>query len=169
MTLGYDWHPSGRHTATVSLPPMPEKDDYRVRVISTWNPLHYDESDAPFTITGGAVRVHLPNGSETWRAGSQEFVHWQTSLPFAGTVVSLALRNAAGRVANLGESWASNGEGVELVTVPVVPTGSDYVVRAVSSWVPEFFDDSEAPFTILGTDSVAADSAADSANWAFYE
>ncbi len=69
--LGYDWHPEGRGAAAVYLPLVPFGEDYRVRVVSMWAPELFDDSDAPLTITGGAVLVIWPNGGETWLAESE--------------------------------------------------------------------------------------------------
>ena len=150
-TLGYDWDPSGQHTATVYLPLMPEKDDYRVRAVSTFDPDLFDESDEPFTITGGAVKVHAPNGGETWHVNTRQPVHWQTSLPFAGSGVDMELWNDQDLISDLGSAWDPDGEAVELLFVPdTIPSGDDYRVRIISAWAPELFDESDAPFTIFG-------------------
>jgi len=151
MTLGYDWDPSGQHAATVYLSLMPEKDDYRIRVFSTFNPELFDESDEPFTIIGGAVKVHAPNGGETWNVNTLQPVHWQTSLPFAGNGVDIELWNDQCMVSDLGSAWDPDGEAIDLLFVPdTIPSGDDYHMRTISAWAPELFDESNAPFTILG-------------------
>jgi hypothetical protein len=110
--LGVDWEPGGHNTASVYLPLMPEGDDYTIRIVSLWNPLLADRSDAPFSIEGGAVRVWLPNGGESWASGTVQWVHWQTSTAFAGTAVGVELWNESTLVADLGTSWDPDGGGV---------------------------------------------------------
>ena len=151
VTLGYDWDPSGQHTATVYLPLMPEKDDYRIRVVSTFDSDVFDESDEPFTITGGAVKIHTPNGGETWSVNTLQPIHWKTSVPFAGRSVDMELWNGHGLARDLGASWDPDGDALELYLVPeTIPNGDDYRIRIISTWAPELFDESDAPFSILG-------------------
>ncbi len=61
------------------------------------------------------------------------------------------------------------------MNVPAGPTGPDYRVRVISAWAPEMFDDSDAPFTILGPPADAGpgdggeENAIDPACWMMYE
>ncbi len=149
-TLGYNWDPRGLHTTEVYLPLVPKASDYRVQVVSTWDSQHYDLSDEPFTITGGAVRLHLPNGGEVWNARTLQTIHWKTGLVTAGTGVEFELRATQGKVAELGFAWDPDGEDVNQIFIPNVPANSDYRVHITSTWAPELFDESDASFTILG-------------------
>jgi hypothetical protein len=147
--LGVDWSPDGENRREVYLPLLPEADDYRMRVVSLWDPTLFDESNAPFAVTGGAVRVHAPNGGETWPAGSLQWIHWQANTDFAGSAVALELWNAGVKVADLGTSWDPDGEGALIVVVPDVAAGEEYRVRAISLWDGQHQDFSDSPMTIL--------------------
>ena len=166
-SLGYDWDPDGENTAPVYLPLMPEAGDYRLRVVSTWDPSLRDDSDAPFTITGGAVKVHAPNGGETWNVNTLQPVHWETSLPFAGSSVDIELWNDQGLIHDWGSPWNPEGQAIEMLFVPeTITAGDDYRVRVTSTWAPELFDQSDAPFTILGGPER---NAVDALRWTLYK
>ena len=170
-SLGHDWDPDGLGTTEVYLPLVPAGSDYRVRVISTFDPSLLDDSDEPFTITGGAVRVLAPNGGETWQVGSTQAIHWQTNPMIAGRGVVFELRDVEGPVVALGHDWDPDGESLTLIRVPDVPNGSNYRVRVTSAWAPEMFDTSDEAITIIGTDPGGGDreNAADPLGWTLYE
>lgn len=156
---------------------MPVGDDYRVRAVSTWDSRYYDESDNPFTIAGGAVRVHSPNGSVAWQAGSIQTIRWQTVVESAGGGVKLELWNETGKVADLGFGRYPDGEDFSTVVVPDAPGGNDYRVQVISTWDPELYDESDAVFNIVngddtgngtGGDSQPKRSAVDPALWVLY-
>lgn len=146
--LGSHWQSDGCGTCQFYLPLLPERSDYRVRTVSAWNPALWDESDAPFTITGGPLRLCAPNGGETWTAGTRVWVWWEANPDIAGTAVRLELWRGGAKVANLGEDWQPDGAGVCMVTVPAAAPGSNYTVRAVSLWDENYKDASDAPLTL---------------------
>ena len=99
----------------VYLPLVPEGTDYRVRAISLWDPMLEDESDQPFAIHGGPLRVFMPNGGDTWQSGAQEPVWWKANPYYAGTARAVGTaRRGGAKVADLGLDWAADGEGVIL-------------------------------------------------------
>ena len=148
--LGPGWDPSGEGSTPLYLPLVPERADYRIVIQSSWDPTLTDTSDAPFTITGGPVRVGSPNGGEVWTVGTLQAVHWSTGVPFAGTALSLELWNTQGKVADLGQVWNASGDGLNWPLVPLVVNGNDYWIKAISLWNANYSDMSDAPFTIVG-------------------
>ncbi len=170
-SLGYGWDRDGLETTEVYLPLVPAGSDYRVRVISTFDPSLFDDSDEPFTITGGAVRVLAPNGGETWQVDSTQAIIWQTNPLIAGTGVVFELRDMEGAVAALGHDWDPDGESLTFIRVPDVPSGSNYRVRVTSTWAPEMFDTSDEAVMIIGTDPGGGNqgNAAGPRGWILYE
>lgn len=111
------------------------------------------------------VQVLSPNGGQTLRGGDALTVHWKTDLLVAGTAVRLELWNNNKRVAILGDGWNPLGEGETSVLVPLLPEGSDYRLRAASSWAPELYDEADAPFTILANPNAAVEAG----EWTLYQ
>jgi hypothetical protein len=50
--LGFGWNPLGSGMSWITVPPVLSGSDYRIRLISTWEPDLWDESDATFSILG---------------------------------------------------------------------------------------------------------------------
>ena len=48
--LGFGWDPNAGREDIITVPNVPDGSNYRVRVISTWEPTLFDISDEPFTI-----------------------------------------------------------------------------------------------------------------------
>ena len=174
--LGYGWNPLGEDVDEVYVPLVPTGDDYRVRVISTWNEELFDDSDAPFMISRDPVLVVEPNGGEVWEALSRGRIHWKNNRLVAGTAVFFELHDDLGKVADLGTAWDSDAEDVTEVIVPLVPVGSDYRVRVISAWDSTLSDESDAPFRIIGGPrtgesggSEAGEASVDPASWEVYE
>lgn len=169
--LGYDWNPAGQGQRALYLPLLPTREDYRVRVVSTWDQRLFDESE-PIAISGQPLLVITPNGGEAWRPGSLQQIHWKSNTWIAGTGVSLELWQSGQKVADLGQDWDSDGESVRTVLAPLLQEGTNYRVRVISTWLPELFDESDQDITILR--SPAAQPAAGSQSsvegeiWALY-
>jgi hypothetical protein len=147
--LGYGWDPDGETTTTLYLPLVPERADYRIRAISTWDPALKDDSDAGFSILGGPVRVEWPAGGEVWRVGSLQEIQWLTNPLISGNAVGLELWRRGQWKAFLGVDWDIVGHGVYSFRVPAVASGTDYTIRATSLWQPEWFGESAGFVTII--------------------
>ncbi len=174
--LGYGWNPMGEDINEVYVPLVSTGDDYRVRVISTWNEDLFDDSDEPFMISQAPVLVVDPNGGEVWEALSRRSIHWKNNRLIAGTAVFFELVDDHGKVADLGTAWDNDAEDVTEVIVPLVPRGSDYRVRVVSAWDSTLSDESDALFRIIGGPdggdpggSEAGEASVDPALWEVYE
>jgi hypothetical protein len=163
--LGYDWNLAGWGYWELYLPLVPEGSNYKIRVVSTWDPTLYDESDAPLTITGGPLRLDHPTGGEVWRTGEREWIWWESNPDISGTAVALELWRGGVQVADLGMGYDPDGEGVTEITVPPVPSGVDYQVRIVSLWNPIWFTESPGVF---GIKNPTNQNAVGPKDWIFY-
>ena len=168
LNLNYAWDWRGIGLSEVYLPLVPEASDYRIRTVSLWDGGLEDSSDGPITVFGGAVRVHAPNGGETWRVGTRQFIHWQIGVETAGSGVHLELWDGSGRVATLASASDPDGENVTQIVVPQLPSGSDYRIRAVAAWGQGDYDESNSTFAIRGAGEGEGSSAGRD-SWSWYE
>jgi hypothetical protein len=149
MDLGIGWDPDGSGEHTLYLLLIPGSDDYRVRIESLWDPDYSDMSDSPFIISGNSIQVIDPNGAEQWTVGEVAAIHWKTNTVFAGTAVTLALWRGETMIQELAVAWDPEGEALTIITVPEIPTGANYKVRATSLWDGTYWDVSDAVFAIV--------------------
>ena len=168
LNLNYAWDWRGIGLSEVYLPLVPEASDYRIRTVSLWDGGLEDSSDGPITVFGGAVRVHAPNGGETWRVGTRQFIHWQIGVETAGSGVHLELWDGSGRVATLASASDPDGENVTQIVVPQLPSRSDYRIRAVAAWGQGDYDESNSTFAIRGAGEGEGSSAGRD-SWSWYE
>ena len=77
---------------------------------------------------------------------------WQNYPTTAGTAVRLELWDGAAKVADFGVAWSATGRDATSLRVPVVPPGNNYRIRATSEWDSDFFDESDAPFSLTSDD-----------------
>ena len=147
--LGYGWNPAGEDVNRVYLPLVPAGNDYRVRVISTWNEQLFDDSDIPFKISDQPVLLIEPNGGEVWPVASRQIVHWKTNTLIAGTGVSLELWDDISMLELLSLDWDPDGESFREIDVPLVKPGTNYKVRVTSTWDPKLWDDSDRFISIV--------------------
>ncbi|MCL5270681.1 MAG: hypothetical protein M1457_09080 [bacterium] len=136
------------HAAQVYLPLLPAGADYKVRAVSTSDRGCEAASDQTFTITGKPICLRSPNGGEEWIVGTTQYITWESNPLIGGTSVRLELWRGQNMVKDLGSDWDPDGSHVMKMMVPFVPAHNDYRIRAVSSWDPALFDDSDKPLTI---------------------
>jgi hypothetical protein len=147
--LGYDWSASGENARISNLPLVPVGSDYRLRVRSTWNSQLWNQSEQPFTITGGVVQVMAPNGGESWKAGTRQNVWWKVNPQLAGGTVQIELWRAGKKVMRLGGAADADGESVNAVWIPPsVAAGTDYKIRVVSAYRADWWDESDKTILI---------------------
>ncbi len=166
--LGIDWSVAGENTIPIYMPLLPESLDYRIRIVSLWEPKLSDTSDAGFGVTGGPVAMNRPNGGEIWNTGEIQLIHWQASTLFAGTGFYFELWNETSMVSDLGFGWDPDGEGIHTVVVPEVPSGNNYRVRVISTWDKTSLDASDAVFTIINPSDSPTDTAVSPGSWLLY-
>ena len=146
--LGTDWNPDGVGDATVYLPLLPTRSDYRLRVGSLWDP-GLDAYSPVFTVMGDLVDVSRPCDGEVWVVGALQSVWWKINPLLTGTAVSIELWNETDKVADLGIGWDPDGESMNEILVPLLVNGSNYRVRVASVWNPTVWKESGA-LTIRG-------------------
>ncbi len=96
------------------------------------------------------ITITVPNGGETWGAGSQVTISWNY-LGNPGTTVKIDLLKGGlvDRTIATNVSVGSGGTGSYLWTVPLnQAAGNDYKVRITSTFDPTYTDESDSPFTI---------------------
>ncbi len=147
--LGYGWAADGNGTMKLYLPLVPGGDDYRLRATSTKDSTIWDQSDMPFSVTGGPLRIESPNGGQTWPAGSYQWIAWRSNVTIAGTGVRFELWRDGAWFCDLGFGWDPQGVGNSRIFVPKsVWAGKKYKLRVISTWNPAWFDESDAFITI---------------------
>jgi len=127
--------------------------DYTVKVTSTTNAAATDTSDAFFTILGPTITVTVPNGSESWTAGTTQTIRWTyTGNPGSSVRIEL-LNDPAGTVNRTiisSRSIGTGGNGSYNWTIPSNQVGGTYTVRVTSTTNAAATDKSNAFFTITG-------------------
>ena len=164
--LGYAWSPSGDATDYIIVPLMFEETTYNIRAYSLWDSKFWGKSNN-ITITGKPIKLDriIPHQNQNeadnlWTIGSLQSVLWEANPDIAGTGVKFELwrynsdaklkrkvRNL--RLSNqdpnyeLGLGWDPSGKDVSTFIVPNVQPGSNYKVRVISGWDPQYWDESE--------------------------
>lgn len=100
-------------------------------------------SPAPLTLL-------QPNGGQTLQSGALTTVTWESDVNIAGTSVKFELWDGHQALADLGFDWNPAGKGAKQLYLPLVPEGNNYRIRAVSTWDPTIYDDSDSSLTIVG-------------------
>lgn len=133
--------------------PIDNASDYRIRLSYQDCIALADQSDADFAITGSPPRptLHLtsPNGGETWQAGQNKTITWQSTNP-TGTV-GLWLMRGGSFVTQIGSAPMSAGS-IDWVVCPTVGDADNY--RVYIAWYdcgPIVSDSSDADFSITGS------------------
>lgn len=79
-----DTNASGNSLAWTISDTIPFANDYKMKVVSTYDSTIWDESDTTFSITnappGGKITVNQPNGGETWYQGDAYLISWSGNL-----------------------------------------------------------------------------------------
>ena len=101
-------------------------------------------------LTTQSVTVLAPNDAgRVFSSGGTMTIHWRTDVAAAGKTVVLELwRGTKTKIAWLVNSTSDLGRGEASVTLPPVPTGSDYRIRALSAANRALGDFSDERFCI---------------------
>lgn len=124
---------------------------YRIRVTSTARPTYTDTGNANFTITAGPpLTVMVPNGRETWNAGSTRTIQWKYTGNYDPFIsIDLLRGSAVETIVSANTAVGSGGTGSFLWTIPVDQSpGTDYRIRITSLLNANRTDRSNANFTI---------------------
>ena len=111
------------------------------------------------------IWIAKPNGNEEYSSGSNIEVIWNTNVQTAGTGIKYELWNQFNKVADLGYGWNSWGHGRENIELPQnIKSKADYRIRIISTWDPNFWDESDGTFSIYSPSS-----SVDIKHWNLYE
>lgn len=166
--LGTDWSPDADHFTIFPMPLVPEGANYQVLGISLYNPAIQDINDGPFRIVGGPIRLDWPRGNVIWQADSPQVVHWRANPFYCGTAVRLELWAGNRFMADLGEAWDPEGEGVMLLDLSAIPSWKNYKLRLVSDWDPGYAAWSEG-FLEIRNRTLEPLNAVDARTWGLYQ
>jgi hypothetical protein len=120
--------------------------DYKIQITSVDQPILFDQSDANFTIFTGGITVVLPNGGESWQAGSQQMITWLDNI-----TEDVTIDLYKGGVFNSAISTPIPSDGSFEWTIPFTQeSGTDYTIKITSVDNPAtVFDFSDSNFTIV--------------------
>ncbi|MGO9611697.1 MAG: Ser-Thr-rich GPI-anchored membrane family protein [Dissulfurispiraceae bacterium] len=126
--------------------------DYKIRVTSTINAAYSDVSNGTFSIVSPppGITVTVPNGGESWRAGTQHTITW-TYTGNPGTAVMIQLLKTGIVVSTITSSTSigSGGSGSYRWTIPSGQAkGTDYKIMIISTTNSAYNDTSNANFQI---------------------
>ena len=92
-----------------------------------------------------------PNGSEVLEGGTDIQIDWSASPALDGSSLRFELWNGQSKVADFGSQWVQAENHPATIYLPLMPEGSNYKIRAISVSYPMIWDESDRPFTIMGT------------------
>ncbi len=121
----------------------------RVKIVSSFDPGVFDESDADFTIVPPTVSitVEIPNGGEEWEAGSDQTIEWSWLGDIPEVDIFLSADSGGSYPITLVESAANIGEwDWSDILDANIPTCR---IKVASSTDPGVFDESDGDFSIL--------------------
>ena len=121
-----------------------------LKITSTTNPAYNDTSNAFFWIDEGiALHVTVPDGGESWAAGSTHPVTWEYNNISAPVVqIELWKGGVRNQIIQTSAPMGSNGRGSYNWTIPLTQiSGTGYSVTVWSN-PGGYMDRSDAPFTI---------------------
>jgi len=116
----------------------------RIKVQDANNPAIWDMSDNNFTIKPGLITVTSPNGSETWKVGSNQNITWTTSASYGDVKIELS-RNEGSTWESLFSNTPNDGSQTWTVTGPV----SNSCLMRITDVDGNPSDQSNALFTII--------------------
>jgi hypothetical protein len=122
--------------------------DYKVKITSINNATVFDYSDANFSIYAPYITVDIPNGGESWKAGTTQSIHWTDNI---NENVSIDLYKGGVFHSVIETSTSSDGSRSWDIPFPQ-ESGSDYRIKITSVNNPALFDFSDADFIIVGNE-----------------
>jgi surfactin synthase thioesterase subunit len=135
----------GAKSWTIPMTTVPDS-DYSIKITSVDSSNVFDFSDANFTIYASFISITVPNGGESWQAGTTQTITWTDNIP---ENISIDLYKAG--VFNSVIVSGSASDGVRNWSIPFLQEGgSDYSVKITSVDNPDIFDFSDSDFTIVG-------------------
>ena len=127
--------------------------DYSIRITSVQDNWITDTSDNFFAITSPpppSIMVILPNGAETWQAGTSQTIRWNYSGKTSSYVkIELLKGGVRKRTITSSVSIGKNGSGSYVWRVPsTLAKGGDYSIRVKSTGRNTISDTSDNYFSV---------------------
>jgi hypothetical protein len=123
--------------------------------VVAWNDAASTEGPVWTFVTRPQVAFVLtPDGGETWTIGQPAQIHWRLDMRVAGQAAHLAIVQNGAVVHNFDDDWSELADKTVTVTVPPLPPGTDYRIRATSIWLEstglgaDAWDESDGTFAI---------------------
>ncbi|MCZ6701808.1 MAG: T9SS type A sorting domain-containing protein, partial [Ignavibacteria bacterium] len=122
---------------------LPEGSDYKIKITMVGNANVFDFSNADFSLSN-EIAVTSPNGGEFWQTGNTHTITWNDNLSGA---IKIDLYKNGNPYLEISESTPNDGS--KPWEIPSnLAHGSDYKIKITSTTDPDFFDFSDAEFTI---------------------
>ena len=124
--------------------------DYKIKVTSTTNSSYTDTSDNNFIIVASSITVSVPNGGESWKAGTTQTIRWTyTANPGSNVKIELLKGGSLNRTIKSSTSIGSGGNGsYNWAILSSQTAGTDYKIRITSTSNTTINDTSNSNFTI---------------------
>ncbi|MGB5893754.1 MAG: Ser-Thr-rich GPI-anchored membrane family protein, partial [Ignavibacteriaceae bacterium] len=127
---------------------LPEGSDYKIKITRLDIDNVFDFSDSVFSLKN-EIAVIFPNGSESLQKGSTQTITWFDNLSSA---IKIELYKSETFYSEISASTPNDGS--KPWDIPLdLPNGTDYKIKITSIDIPDFFDFSDAEFTINSNDT----------------
>lgn len=163
----YSWTPNSKH--------LLEGNQIKIEISNTETPaggvstpatLPSDESDNYFSISEEPISVSAaplysvavvsPSGGETWTAGSAQYIKWSGNVPITHKIMTIRLRDSAGKGAEYNLLTDTINDGLEQIIVPTTLAAGYYTLEIKTIVDNEtVFGKSNGPFSIVTSAAVA--------------
>jgi hypothetical protein len=124
---------------------IPVGSNYKIKITKVNDSTVYDFSDSDFTI--GSFEVTIPNGAESWAAGTYHQIKWNDVISNSDTVANIELWKGGvfDRVLYVNQ----DADGSKGWNIPdELPAGIDYRIKIIHSSDTTDYDFSDGDFTI---------------------
>jgi hypothetical protein len=122
---------------------LPEGSDYQIKITSRGNDNIFDLSDSVFSLSN-EIAVVSPNGGEFWQINTTKNINWVDNLSAA---IKIELYKNGTSYLEISATTPNDGSKPWDIP-PDLPISSDYKIKITSIDIPDFFDFSDADFTI---------------------
>ncbi|MDD2230734.1 MAG: Ser-Thr-rich GPI-anchored membrane family protein [Candidatus Cloacimonetes bacterium] len=140
-------------------------DDYKVKITCLSDITIHDYSDNYFSISIPVILLTSPNGGESWQTGTSHAVTWTVDNLTGNMKFELFRASSETAVATIISSIAaSNGTFTWIIPSTITPA-ADYRVKISSLSNPNFYDYSNAYFSITADPIVTLSSPNGSESW----
>jgi hypothetical protein len=122
---------------------IPVGSDYKIKITSLASDNIFDFSDENFSLKN-EITVNTPNGGEIWQSGTTQIINWSDNI--SSTVKIELYKNG---IWQLEIDDSTPNDGTKPWDIPSdLTNGSDYKLKITGLQINDFFDFSDANFTI---------------------